>query len=65
MSAAADSRASGRGPELLIAHCEALDGGRKPIRDRLQRLLGPELTRLLLLALVGELHKPTRPWASR
>jgi len=56
MSAAADSRASGRGPELLIARV----ADRKPVRDRLQRLLGPDLTRLLLVALVGGLHKPPR-----
>lgn len=60
MSAAADSRVPGRGPGLLIAHFSALDETRPPVADRLQRLLGPDLTRLLLLALAGGLHKPAR-----
>jgi hypothetical protein len=60
MNAAVDDRASGRGPGLLMAHCSAFDKERPAVVDRLQRLLGPDLTRLLLLALVGDLHLPSR-----
>jgi hypothetical protein len=60
MNAAAHSRVPGRGSGLLIAHCSALDDARLPVADRLQRLLGPDLTRLLLVALTGGLHKPVR-----
>jgi hypothetical protein len=60
MDAAASTRAPGRGSGLLIAHCSALDQERPAIVDRLQRLLGPDLTRLLLVALSGELNRPPR-----
>ena len=60
MDAAGERRASGRGPELLVTHCAALDGTRMPVADRLQRLLGTELTRLLVVALAGGLYKPPR-----
>jgi hypothetical protein len=53
-AAAANNRASDRGAGLLIAHCTALDQERPAVVDRLQRLLGPDLTRLLLVALVGD-----------
>jgi hypothetical protein len=56
MPAASSSRALGRGAGLLLAHCAA--GGdleeRAPVAERLQGLLGPDLTRLLLVALVGD-----------
>jgi hypothetical protein len=55
MSAAARSRIVPRGPDLLIAHCAALGShDRLPATDRLQRLIGPDLTRLLLVALAGD-----------
>jgi len=55
MSAAAHSRIVSRGPDLLIAHCAALGSDdRLPATDRLQRLIGPDLTRLLLVALAGD-----------
>jgi hypothetical protein len=60
MDAAADSRATGRGSGLLMAHCGAFERERPAVADRLQRLLGPDLTRFLLLALVGEMHRPPR-----
>jgi hypothetical protein len=62
MNAAATTRAPGRGAGLLITHCATLEGSheRPPVSDRLQRLLGPDLTRLLLVALTAELHKPAR-----
>ena len=46
-----------------MAHCAALDGAeeRPSIGDRLQRLLGPELARLLIAALAGD-H---RTWSRR
>jgi hypothetical protein len=59
MSAAAHSRIVSRGPSLLIAHCAAIDSeDRLPAADRLQRLIGPDLTRLLLVALAGD-HRMT------
>ena len=39
---------------LLMAHCSALDERRLPATDRLHRLIGPDLTRLLLVALAGD-----------
>jgi hypothetical protein len=55
MSAAAHSRIVPRGPDLLIARCAALGSDdRLPATDRLQRLIGPDLTRLLLVALAGD-----------
>jgi hypothetical protein len=55
MSAAAHSRIVSRGPGLLVAHCSALDyEHRPPATDRLHRLIGPDLTRLLLVALAGD-----------
>jgi hypothetical protein len=62
MSAESDSRAVGRGATLLVAHCAALGyfEERVPVADRLRQLIGPDLTRLLLVALAGELHKPSR-----
>ena len=55
MSAVVHNRAVSRGPGLLIAHCVVLDEqDRLPVNDRLQRLIGADLTRLLLVALVGD-----------
>jgi hypothetical protein len=39
---------------LLIAHCSAFDDRHVPATDRLHRLIGPDLTRLLVLALAGD-----------
>jgi hypothetical protein len=61
MSVAAHSRIVSRGPGLLIARCAALDHeDRPPATDRLQRLIGPELTHLLLTALAGDHRMGTR-----
>jgi hypothetical protein len=54
MSAAAHHRIVSRGPVLLLAHCSALDERHLPASDRLHRLIGPDLTRLLLVALAGD-----------
>ncbi|HYT52320.1 MAG TPA: hypothetical protein VEL10_08980 [Gaiellaceae bacterium] len=55
MSAAAHNRVASRGPGLLMAHCSAPDyEDRLPATDRLHRLIGPDLTRLLLVALAGD-----------
>jgi hypothetical protein len=55
MSAAAHNRVASRGPGLLIAYFSALDHeDRLPATDRLHRLIGPDLTRLLLVALAGD-----------
>jgi len=54
MSAAAHNRIVARGPMLLVAHCSAFDERHLPATDRLQRLIGPDLTRLLLVALAGD-----------
>ena len=43
----------GRGLPLLAAHLEALDPAHLTARERLERELGPELTRLLVSALSG------------
>jgi hypothetical protein len=38
-----------------MVHCSALDNeDRPPVTDRLHRLIGPDLTRLLLVALAGD-----------
>jgi hypothetical protein len=55
-----------RAVELLLAHCAALScverpQPRVPVFDRLRELIGIELTRLLLFALVG----PQRPRSAR
>jgi hypothetical protein len=60
MNAAVDNRTSDRGAGLLMAHCSAFENERPAVIDRLRRLLGPDLTRLLLLALTGDLHRPAR-----
>jgi hypothetical protein len=55
MSAVTPNRALSRGPALLIAHCAALgDDDRLPVADRLRQLIGPDLTRLLVVALSGD-----------
>lgn len=57
MSIAAGQREFDRAEELLLAHCAALgaaDARRGPVVARLRRLIGPELTRLLLVALAGD-----------
>jgi hypothetical protein len=65
MNAAANDRVPGRGAGLLIAYCAALDEQeRPPVVDRLQRLLGPDLTHLLLLALVGDHRMGSRDLAA-
>jgi hypothetical protein len=61
MSAAAHSRTVSRGPSLLIAHCTTIDSeDRLPAADRLERLIGPDLTRLLLVALAGDHRMASR-----
>jgi hypothetical protein len=55
MSAASSTNVLGRGPALLIAHCAMLgEDERAPVADRLRQLIGPDLTRLLLIALSGD-----------
>jgi hypothetical protein len=64
MSAASQSRSHSRGPDLLIWHCSAFDReDRLPATDRLQRLIGADLTRLLLVALTGD-HRDSRRLAA-
>src|SRR2546423_810239 len=61
MSAAAHHRVVSRGPGLLIAHCSALDDEEHlPATDRLHRLIGPDLTRLWLIAQRREIT----PWST-
>jgi hypothetical protein len=44
-----------------MAHCSALDyEHRLPATDRLHRLIGPDLTRLLLVALAGDHRMSSR-----
>jgi len=54
MSVPVQNRISSRGPDLLIAHCAALDSARPRVTVRLHRLIGPDLTRLLVVALAGD-----------
>jgi hypothetical protein len=55
MGVAVQNRIVSRGPGLLIAHCAAIDSEeRLPITDRLHLLIGPDLTRLLVVALAGD-----------
>ena len=48
----------GRGQALLLAHCLALGAldaePRTPASERLERAVGPELLRFLLIALTGD-----------
>ena len=50
------ARVLARGSGLLIAHCNAFGDfdQRANVVDRLQHMIGPELTRLLLVALAGD-----------
>ena len=43
-----------RGPELLLAHCAALEEERRTVLERLRERLGAELTRLLVFALAAD-----------
>jgi hypothetical protein len=49
---------------LLVAHCSAFDERHLPATDRLQRLIGPDLTRLLLVALAGDHRMGSRSIAA-
>ncbi len=65
MSPAGHNGIVSRGPDLLIAHCAALDcKHRLPAADRLQRLIGADLTRLLLIALAGDHRMSSRRFAA-
>jgi hypothetical protein len=46
-----------RGASLLLAHCDALGGGRQPAHVRLAAILGNELAGRLVTALAGS-HPP-------
>ena len=49
----------------MIAHCVARDcEHRLPAADRLQRLIGADLTRLLLIALAGDHRMSSRRFAA-
>jgi hypothetical protein len=50
---AAEPQTRGRGAELLLDHCEALDTERRrpTARERLERIVGDSLARLLIGAL--------------
>jgi hypothetical protein len=57
----------GRGTALLLDHCRRLDqppgAGRRPGRERLEGLIGPDLAGGLVRALSGD-HRLVRPrWA--
>jgi hypothetical protein len=65
MSAAAHSHSFPPRFERLIGHCAALDvEDRLPAADRLQRLIGADLTRLLLVALAGDHRMNSRRLAA-
>jgi hypothetical protein len=50
--------------DLLIWHCSALERDRLPAADRLEQLIGAELTRLLLVALAGDHRMGSRQLAA-
>ena len=55
MRAAVNSRAVARGEDLLMAHCSALESEERiPVAARLERLIGADLARLLVVALAGD-----------
>jgi hypothetical protein len=65
MGAAVYSHSFPHGSGRLIAHCAALDiEDRLPAADRLQRLIGADLTRLLLVALAGDHRMDSRRLAA-
>jgi hypothetical protein len=66
MTAAGNDRALARGSGLLIAHCAALSDvdERIPVVDRLRRMIGADLTRLLLVALAGDHRMRSRDLAA-
>jgi hypothetical protein len=64
MSAATHSRSLSRGADLLIWHCSAFERDRVPAADRLQQLIGAELTRLLLVALARDHRMASRQLAA-
>jgi len=68
MNGEMSTRYPNRGAGLLLEHFAAFDemnlGQREPARVRLQRALGPDLSRLLLRALARESETPTRTAAS-
>jgi hypothetical protein len=66
MTAATGSRALGRrGESLLIAHCARDEPElRAPVVERLRQLIGPDLTHLLLVALVGDHRMGSRDLAA-
>jgi hypothetical protein len=65
MGAAPHSRSHSRGADLLIWHCSTLEGeDRPPAAARLRRLIGADLTRLLLVALTGDHRDAARRLAA-
>ena len=55
MDAALQPHRPGRGPGLLLAHCDAIaDVERTPPLARLEALVGGELAHLLVFALSGD-----------
>jgi hypothetical protein len=59
MSAATHSRS-----DLLIWYCSPFERDRLPAADRLQQLIGAELTRLLVVALAGDHRMGSRQLAA-
>ena len=53
MNGAAEPQQGTRGASLLIEHVEALETARPSAHERLERVLGGYLTRLLVSALSG------------
>jgi hypothetical protein len=65
MTAAGPRRSHFRGADLLIWQCSPFDrDDRLPAADRLQRLIGADLTRLLLVALTGDHSDDSRRLAA-
>jgi hypothetical protein len=64
MSAATQSRSLSRGADLPVRQYSAIDRDRLPAADRLQQLIGADLTRLLLVALAGDHRMDSRQLAA-
>ena len=63
MIAAAEPHDLTRGAGLILQHCAALsrfEPLRPPARERLERAVGDDLTRRLLVALTGDHRMPSR-----
>jgi hypothetical protein len=60
MNAVSSDSGHGRGVDLLLLHCRALDYDRPSAGERLEQRLGRELAELLVAALTSNAGRETR-----